>query len=188
MYMKTKSRVDVEMTVPHALVNRFFQLVNQRQFAGAERELQRIKERMGKNEWNNGYYTALWGIMISTKMNNDQYVFLRKLDLSDKKTLQKHRKEFLHQVNNRLYSDYDRGFFSAWADYMRLLLKTRWKPKTENINEKPVEKRVDTASGSRIQKVPKPLKPEKSSGQTDIFQFLAPNPCQGVEKNPENKP
>ena len=181
------------MTVPHVLVNRFFQLVNQRQFAGAERELQRIKDKMGKNEWNRGYYTALWGIMISTKTNNDQYAFIRKLDLNDKKTLQKYRKEFLQHVNNRLYSDYDKGFFSAWADYIRLLLKTTRKPK--NINkkpakaaEKPIEKRVKTVSDSRAQKVQKPSKPEKSLGQTDIFRFLAPDTRQREEENPKDKP
>jgi len=37
--------------------------------------------------------------------------------------LQTYRREFLRQSEHRLHADYDRGFFSAWADYMRILPK-----------------------------------------------------------------
>jgi hypothetical protein len=53
--------------------------------------------------------------------NNDSYAFLSKLDLNDKEALHGYRREFLDHVKNRLHGDFDRGFFSAWADCMRVI-------------------------------------------------------------------
>jgi viroplasmin and RNaseH domain-containing protein len=111
------------MAIKSVLVVRFFQLVTNRQFAEAERELQRLQQKIQKTEWNRGYYRALYGILLATKNNNDNYVFLSSLNLNDKNAIQQYRKEFLQHVKNRFHGDYDRGFFSAWADYMRILSK-----------------------------------------------------------------
>jgi len=172
------------VTVPQALVTRFFQLVDKRQFAEAERELQRIKNKMQENEWNRGYYTALFGILLSTKTNNDQYLFLPKLDRNDKKALREHRREFLGQVNNRLNGDYDRGFFSAWADYTRIILKTIPKTNMKNRAEK-TRKPAKKEERKEVLNVPSPRKGE---AQTNIFQFLSRWTQQSVEENPKDKP
>ena len=111
------------MPVPFAMITRFFQLVENRRFAEAERELERIKQKMENNEWNKGYLRALNGILLSVKMNDDQYSILSKINSKDGKTLKEYRKEFLKQVNNRLREEYDKGFFSAWADYTRVLIR-----------------------------------------------------------------
>jgi CRISPR/Cas system CSM-associated protein Csm5 (group 7 of RAMP superfamily) len=172
------------MAAPQALVTRFFQLVDQRQFAEAERELQRIKLRMRENEWNRGYYAALLGIMLSTRTNSDQYLFLPKLNRNDKKILKAYRKEFLTHVNNRLNADYDRGFFSAWADYTRILLKTLPKVSSENqrkTQQKPKTPLKEEIKESAISSV------KRNEKQTDIFQFLSATQ-QRVEKNPEYNP
>lgn len=110
------------MPIPLALVSRYFQLLVNRQFAEAERELERIKQKMHETEWNRGYFIALHGMLRVRKTNNNgSYAFLSKLDFRDKKALQVYRKEFLGHVRNRLHGDYDRGFFSAWSDCMRVL-------------------------------------------------------------------
>jgi hypothetical protein len=110
------------MPVPSALVTRFFQLLINRQFAEAERELERLKQRMHKTEWNRGYFRALYGMLLTRRSNNsDTYALFSKLDLTDKKLLQDYRREFLNHVKNRFHGDFDRGFFSAWADCMRVL-------------------------------------------------------------------
>jgi hypothetical protein len=110
------------MPIPSALVTRFFQLVVNRQFAEAERELERLKQKMHKTEWNRGYFRALYGMMLVRRSNNnDSHAFFSKLDLSDKTVLHDYRREFLEHVKNRLHGDFDRGFFSAWADCMRVL-------------------------------------------------------------------
>lgn len=109
------------MPVPSALVTRFFQLLVNRQFTEAERELERLKQRMQKTEWNRGYFRALYGMFLSRKANGDSYALFSKMDLDDKAALRSYRHEFLDHVRNRLHGDFDRGFFSAWADCMRVL-------------------------------------------------------------------
>ena len=110
------------MPVPSALVTRYFQLVVNRQFAEAKRELERIKQKMHKTEWNRGYFRALYGMLLARRSNNnDSYAFFSKLDLNDKAALHGYRREFLDHVKNRLHGDFDRGFFSALADFMRVL-------------------------------------------------------------------
>jgi hypothetical protein len=108
------------MPVPSALVTRYFQLIANRQFTEAERELDRIKQKMQKTEWNRGYFRALFGMFLSRKSNGDAYTFFTKLDLADKATLHHYRREFLEHVGNKLHGDFDRGYFSAWADGMRV--------------------------------------------------------------------
>lgn len=116
------------MPVPSALVTRFFQLVLNKQFAEAERELERLKQKMHKTEWNRGYFRALYGMLLVRKSNSDPYAFFAKLDLNDKEALQAYRREFLEHVKNKLHGDFDRGFFAAWADFTRVASKI-------NINE-----------------------------------------------------
>jgi len=111
------------MPVSSALVTRFFQLLVNRRFAEAERELERIKQKMHKTEWNRGYFRALYGMLIARKSNNDNYAFLSKLDFNDKNVLQNYRKEFRGHVKSKLHGDFDRGFFSAWTKFMRILNK-----------------------------------------------------------------
>jgi hypothetical protein len=109
------------MPIPQALVTRFFQLLVNRQFTEAERELEKLKQKMHKTEWNRGYFRALYGMYLSRKTNGDTYAFFPKLDLSDKAALHAYRREFLEHTRNGLHGEFDRGFFSAWADCMRVL-------------------------------------------------------------------
>ena len=145
------------MPVPFAMITRFFQLVENRQFAEAERELERIRQKMESNEWNKGYLQALSGILLSTKMNDDQYSFLSKINSKDGKTLREYRKEFLKHVNNHLRDDYDKGYFLAWADYTRVLIRMR---KQEEAAKK--------ANSPTIKKKPK-------KGQISIEHFVSMN-------------
>ena len=127
------------MPIPSVLVTRYFQLVAGRQFTEAERELDRIKQKMQKTEWNRGYFRALYGMFLSRKANGDAYAFFAKLDLSDKAALHYHRREFLDHVGNKLHGDFDRGYFSAWADCMRTFSRMNV-PSTPNQNAPTNEK------------------------------------------------
>lgn len=109
------------MPIPQALVARYFQLVVGKQFTEAERELERLKQKMQKTEWNRGYFRALYGMLLSRKTTGDNYSFLSKIDLTDKLALHGYRREFLDHTRNGLHGDFDRGFFSAWADCIRVL-------------------------------------------------------------------
>ncbi len=131
------------MPVPQALVTRYFQLVVNRQFTEAERELERLKQKMQKTEWNRGYFRALYGMYLSRK-SNDDYSLFSKLDFSDKVTLHAYRREFLQHMTNGLHADFDKGYFSAWSECMRILARIET-PNTpapidkESDKEKPLE-------------------------------------------------
>ncbi len=111
------------MPVPQALVTRYFQLIASRQFTEAERELEHVKQKMQKTEWNRGYFRALYGMLLSRRSTGDDYSFFTKIDLTDKATLHNYRREFLDHTRNSLHGDFDRGYFSAWADCMRVLTR-----------------------------------------------------------------
>ena len=111
------------MPIPQALVTRFFQLIVSRQFTESERELERLKQKMQKTEWNRGYLRALYGMYLSRKNTADTYALFSKLDLTDKVSLHAYRREFLDHMRNGLHGDFDRGYFSAWADCMRILTR-----------------------------------------------------------------
>ena len=139
------------MPIAQALVSRYFQLIVSRQFTEAERELERVKQKMQKTDWNRGYFRALYGMYLSRKTSaTDDYAFFSKLDLSDKPTLHAYRKEFLEHMQNGLHGDFDRGYFSAWADCMRILTRMDI-PGQQNSNEKPEEEKIETLRSDKSQ-------------------------------------
>jgi hypothetical protein len=139
------------MPIPSALVTRYFQLLASRQFTEAERELDRIKQMMQKTEWNRGYFRALYGMFLSRKANGDAYAFFSKLDFGDKTALHGYRREFLSHVGNKLHGDFDRGYFSAWADCMRVFSRMNI-ASTPNANGGTIEKEsLDTAKTDKGQ-------------------------------------
>jgi hypothetical protein len=140
------------MPISQALVTRYFQLIVSRQFAEAERELERVKQKMQKTEWNRGYFRALYGMYLARKNSaSDDYAFFSKLDLSDKVALHTYRKEFLGHMGNGLHGDFDRGYFSAWADCMRILTRMEI-PSSQNGNSKAIaEEKIETLRSDKSQ-------------------------------------
>ncbi len=139
------------MPISQALVTRYFQLLVNRQFTEAMRELERLKQKMQKTEWNRGYFRALYGMYLSRKNNDDSYAFFTKLDLSDTEALHDYRKEFLEHMRNSLHGDFDRGYFSAWADCMRVLIRMNI-PGTQNKNGEDAEKpKIETLKRDKNQ-------------------------------------
>jgi hypothetical protein len=140
------------MPIPQVIVTRYFQLVVSRQFTEAERELERLKQKMQKTEWNRGYFRALYGMYLSRKSGaTDEYAFFSKLDLSDTAALHAYRKEFLNHMRNGLHGDFDRGYFSAWADCMRILTRMEI-PSAQNGNDKVAgEEKIETLRSDKSQ-------------------------------------
>jgi hypothetical protein len=142
------------MPISQALVTRYFQLLVNRQFTEAERELERVKQKMQKTEWNRGYFRALYGMLLSRRSGAaDDYAFFSKLDLGDKVSLHVYRKEFLDHMQNGLHGDFDRGYFSAWADCMRILTRMDI-PSTQNSNSNskaPGEEKIETLKTDKSQ-------------------------------------
>jgi hypothetical protein len=140
------------MPIPQALVTRFFQLLVSRQFSEAERELERLKQKMQKTEWNRGYFRALYGMYLSRRNNGDNYALFSKLDLSDKVALHAYRREFLEHTKNGLHGDFDRGYFSAWSDCMRVLSRLNVPSSPAPSENKDVEKeKLETLRSDKSQ-------------------------------------
>jgi hypothetical protein len=143
------------MPMPSVYVTRFFQLITARKFAEAERVLLRLRQRIPKTEWNTGYFQALRGMLLAQRSNDDRYVFLSNLNFKDPEELQRHRREFLKQARNRLHADYDRGFFAAWASYMRVLAKLQFdadKIKSKSQAKKEVETKTEAKKAKKEKK------------------------------------
>ena len=141
------------MPIPQALVTRYFQLIINKQFAEAERELERVKQKMQKTEWNRGYFRALYGMYLSRKNRaTDDYSFFSKIDLTDKANLHAYRKEFLDHMRNGLHGDFDRGYFSAWADCMRILTRMEGtSPQNDNSKAAGEEEKIETLRSDKSQ-------------------------------------
>lgn len=107
---------------PHEMVRRFFQLTLARRFAEAERVLSSIRSQMRDVEWSRGYLQALNGIIHVWRSNHDRYAFISNLDMDDVSVLKKSYEDFVKHSKSPLHGVYDRGFFSAWTDFMRFLL------------------------------------------------------------------
>jgi hypothetical protein len=139
------------MPIPQALVTRYFQLIVSRQFTEAERELERVKQKLQKTEWNRGYFRALYGMYLSKKNANDNYAFFSKLDLSDKVALHAYRREFLDNMRSGLHGDFDRGYFSAWADCMRILTRMNIPSPANSTKTTPDEETIETVRSDKSQ-------------------------------------
>ena len=132
------------MPISKMFVVRFFQLVQGRRFAEAERVLERIRKKTNETEWNSGYLHALDGILLAQK-SSDSYSFIKKVNFEDEKELKKYRKEFLVDYKNKIHTDYDRGFFAAWADYMLISKKSLVEQMKEEAEKgKTSEKKAET--------------------------------------------
>jgi hypothetical protein len=140
------------MPISQALVTRYFQLIVKRQFTEAERELERLKQKMQKTEYNRGYFRALYGMYLSRKSSSDNYALFSKLDLTDKASIHMYRREFLEHAKNGLHGDFDRGYFSAWSDCMRILARLETpntSPSTDEVSDK--DKPLETLRSDKSQ-------------------------------------
>ncbi|MCL2173001.1 MAG: hypothetical protein FWB84_05090 [Candidatus Bathyarchaeota archaeon] len=170
------------MPIPQALVTRYFQLIVNRQFAEAERELERVKQKLQKTDWNRGYFRALYGMYLSRKNASDSYAFFSKLDLSDKASLHAYRREFLDNMRSGLHGDFDRGYFSAWADCMRILTRMNIPAPANTTNQK--TDNADDETKEEAEEVIETVRSDKS--QATMANFF--NGGKGLTKTKKKEP
>ncbi len=105
-------------------MQKYFQNITQRNLAEAERLLETLKQHSSSTEWSKGYLNALDGMFIAKKSGDDSFAFIVKLELKPEK-INELKEEFTAHTRSNIHEDYDRGFFSAWVDYMRALAKLK---------------------------------------------------------------
>ena len=169
--------------VPKVYATRFFQLITTRQFAEAERILERLRQKIQVSERNRGYFQALYGMLLAQKSNGDRYAFLSSADLNNKKMIKAYRQEFQSHVDSRLHGDYDRGFFEAWVDFMKILPKLELPAAQTNNKTMPETKEttLDEALAEEQTQIPVP---DENQGKVEAENMAAPS----KEELPKEKP
>jgi hypothetical protein len=138
---------------------------------------------MQKTEWNRGYFRALYGMYLSRKTPGDNYSFFSKMDFTDKPALHGYRREFLDHTRNGLHGDFDRGFFSAWADCMRVLARMDDTAISQNpkVEAEPETAETVDAEKARLET----LRSDKS--QATIANFLTKKSAAKADESAEDE-
>ncbi len=82
-----------------------------------------IRTTIPPTEQGKGYLKALEGLLLTAKSNDDKYLFLSKVEKTEK-NLRAMTRDFAGQTENRLHTDYDVGYFQALESYTRKLEET----------------------------------------------------------------
>ncbi len=100
---------------------KFFESLIQGRLKETEKNYEKIIVGEGMDsEKKRGYIKALEGLLLTLKSSDDKYLYFARKSFDDN-TLQKLEKEFTNNINNPLRSEYDRGYFSALVDYIKIL-------------------------------------------------------------------
>ena len=116
-----------------SLLQQYQLLLNERRMSEAEKVLQQIKERLKSTPWDRGFFNALEGIFAAFRAKDNPYFYATQIDPSDTKKLRQLRKEFLEESTNPLQNEFDQGFFSAWAEYVKDLQRLTRQSLKESI-------------------------------------------------------
>jgi hypothetical protein len=103
-------------------VGEYFRLLLKREIAPAERLLERLENNLEDSDLEKGYLTALKGILVSvrTKSSSDSLAYQV---IGDRKRASSMIKDLKKRAKNRWESDFDKGYFAAWKDYLKVIVK-----------------------------------------------------------------
>jgi hypothetical protein len=100
------------------MVTIFFKNLMDRKFSDAERELNNLKERkIVDDEYKKGYIEAFEGLLLSVR-SGDERDFYNRINMSGKK-YDDYIKKFKDFRKLPIRTQFDQGFFSAWADILQ---------------------------------------------------------------------
>lgn len=114
----------VKQAVPRrvkVLLRRYVLFLYERRMSEAEKVLQQIKEKLKTTPWDQGFINAVEGIFAAFRAKDNPYFYATQIDPTNTKKLRQLRKEFLEESTNLLQNEFDQGFFSAWAEYVKNL-------------------------------------------------------------------
>ena len=103
------------------LVTHFFILLTQGKKTAAKKTLEEVKVEPETSPWRKGYINALEGMITALELTNDQDTFINQIKTD---RIDEFRRLFLKQSFNELNTDFDKGYFSAWAEYIQSLKPT----------------------------------------------------------------
>jgi len=104
-------------------VKQYFKSVIEKRLTDAGRILDRLEQTATDNNWKKGYIKALQGIFLVLKSRNLRYAYIGQIHEDDPKKINGARRRLLKKSRNHLQRDFDKGFFTAWVDYLKVLKK-----------------------------------------------------------------
>ncbi|UCD72917.1 MAG: hypothetical protein JSW01_05605 [Candidatus Bathyarchaeota archaeon] len=100
----------------------FFGFISSDSKQNAKKLLFRYRNAGVESDWTRGYLEALKGMIDSLGNNGSHTPFLFKIREKDGNGLREIRKEFSQRIERRYTHEYDRGFLTAWVQYLSVLL------------------------------------------------------------------
>jgi len=100
----------------------FFSHISNNSKQNAKKILLEYKEARSKSDWTRGYLDALMGMINSIGSSGTHLPFLLRVGDSNGKELRSIRREFEERIEKPFTRDYDRGFFTAWVQYISVLI------------------------------------------------------------------
>lgn len=110
-------------------IDRYFSLVIQRKLTAAKRALDEIAQQNRVTPWQKGYIIALQGMLDATTLKGDKRPLINNVNFSKYPGQYVFRKE----ANNELHADFDRGFFTAWAEYVEQVVEKQTQMRISNF-------------------------------------------------------
>ena len=114
------------------IITRYLQLLTQRNFTEAERELAKIKQGIKLTQWGRGYFNALEGMLISLKSNDNNYLYINRAATNSDPKIDEFQKRFIRLSKDALQGDFDKGYFTAWIEYLQALKSKKIDTKSLN--------------------------------------------------------
>jgi len=99
----------------------FFNHISNNSKVNAKKILSEFKNIRRESEWARGYFDALTGMINSLGNTGTHLPFLLKVKENNRKRLRLVQKEFTERIKKPFSCDYDRGFFTAWVQYLSVL-------------------------------------------------------------------
>ena len=104
-----------------SIITRYFQLLLQRNFTEAERELERIKQGIKPILWCKGYYNALEGMITALRSGENSDLYISRAATNDSTKIDESQKRFTRLSKDPLQGEFDKGYFTAWIEYLQAL-------------------------------------------------------------------
>ena len=80
-----------------------------------------IRQILKGSEWEQGFLNALEGMLVAQRSGDTRYMYLSRLDLKNQRRMDEARRSFQAEARNPLEGGFDRGFFSAWVEFLRVV-------------------------------------------------------------------
>ena len=123
-YQKTKRSIITERDFPLTAekTSEFFSHISNDSKQNAKEILSQCNGPSIGSEWAQGYLDALKGMVNSLGGSGPNIPFLLRVREKDVDSLRSVRKEFTERIEKPFIRDYDCGFFTAWIQYLSVLL------------------------------------------------------------------